>query len=221
MRAVAAGEIAGADRLLAVGADQGRGHAVVVLLESGQADAAFDRRPELGKAFPQNPFGGVLRHQHEPERHVARHRDVEARHLLAVDVDDLPPHLDGGIEHLAQHAHALVDLQGARLHADGLGVLRRFEQRIDDADVNAAAAQFDRGGETDGSASGDEHIDVGHAESFGRGRGCTEYRGRGCIGAGAYPRGRGRGRFGDVRAGIPTGWTYRSSRRRVSATAAT
>ena len=94
-----------------------------------------------------------------------------------VDVDDLPAHLDGGVEDLPQHAHALEDLQGARLDADGLGVLRRFEQLVDDAAGDTAAAQLDRGGQTDRSSSGDENVSGGHGRSRsfgGHKRGCPD-----------------------------------------------
>ena len=53
--------------------------------------------------------------------------------LLAVDVHDLAAELDRLVEHLAQDAHALEDLQRSRLDSDGLGVLRRFGQLVDDA----------------------------------------------------------------------------------------
>lgn len=75
-------------------------------------------------------------------------------------------HLDGCVEDLAQHAHLLEDFQCTWLYANGFGVQRWLEKRVDDAAVDAASGQFDGRGQADGPSAGDEHLrlqGVGHA----------------------------------------------------------
>ena len=59
-------------------------------------------------------------------------------------------HLDGRVEDAVQHTHLLEDLEHTWLYANGFGVLRWLEQRVDDAAVDAAPRQLDRRSETDG-----------------------------------------------------------------------
>ncbi len=165
MRTVRADEVGDADGLLAVRSLEGRGHPVVVLLEADQPDVALDRGAECGEPFPQDPLGLVLRDADEPERDVRQRWELEPADLLTVHVGDLPGELDGGVEDLSHDAHPLEDLQGARLDADGLGVLRRFEQLVDDAAVDATAPQLDGGGQPDGAGSGDEDVSGSHGRT--------------------------------------------------------
>ena len=140
MRTVGADQVCGAHGLLAVGPFERGRHALVVLLEADQPDVALDLGSEPREPFPQDPLGLVLRDADEPEGDVGQRRPGQAVDLLAVDVDDLAAELDRLVQHLAQDAHALEDLQGPGLDADGLGVLRRFEHLVDDATGDAPAS---------------------------------------------------------------------------------
>ncbi len=133
VRAVGADEIGRAHRLLAGVAGQGGGHTVGVLLEAGDPHATLDLHAVHRQLLAQDSLGGVLRNRDEAERHVVRHRHVELRNLLAVDVDDLAAHQQCRVENAAQHAHALEHLERAGLHPNGFRILRRFEKRVDDA----------------------------------------------------------------------------------------
>ena len=62
----------------------------------------------------------------------------------------------------AQHSDALEHFERTGLHTNGFRVLRRIVYRVDDAAADAAAGQFDGGGQADGPRSGDEHIGVSH-----------------------------------------------------------
>ena len=57
-----------------------------------------------------------------------------------------------------QQAHGLEYLERTWLHTNGFGVLRRFQEGIDDAAVDAATGQFDGRGEADRAAAGDEYL---------------------------------------------------------------
>jgi len=73
------------------------------------------------------------------------------------------PHLDARVQDAAQHPHALEHLERAGLHANGFGILRRLDQRVDDPAWDASAGQFDRGGQADRTRPGNEHIGLEHA----------------------------------------------------------
>ncbi len=93
----------------------------------------------------------------KPKGTSAGSGELDLRDLLAVDVDDLAAHLDGRVQDAAEHAHALEHLERTRLHPNGFRVLRRVGQRVDDSEVDAAAGEFDRRGQTDRARAGDEH----------------------------------------------------------------
>jgi hypothetical protein len=162
VRPFRADQVARPNALFAVCAGQCCSHAVGVLREADEPNTPFHLHAAHGELLAQNPLGRVLRDGDEAERHVGRQRHIELCRLLTVDVDDLAAHLDGRIENAAQRSHALEHLERARLHANGFRVLRRFEQRVHDAAVDAAAGQFDGGGQADGSSAGDEDLGVGH-----------------------------------------------------------
>ena len=161
MCSVGTDEVARTHRLLAVIAGQAGAHAVGILLESGEPKTPLDAHPACGELLTQNPLSRVLRNRYETERHVGRQCHVELRSFLTVDVDDLAAHLDGCIKDAAQHSDALEHLECSRLHANGFRILRRLEQRVHDAAVDAAPGQFDRGGQPDRPCSGDEHLGLG------------------------------------------------------------
>jgi hypothetical protein len=70
--------------------------------------------------------------------------------------------LDARVEDAAQHTHTLEHLERAGLYSNGLRMLRGIEQRVDDPAFDAAAGQFDGGGQPDGPRPRDEHLGVDH-----------------------------------------------------------
>ena len=84
--------------------------------------------------------------------------EIDLGDPLTVDIDDLPVHLDGRVQDSPQQAHGLEYFERTWLHTNGFGVLRRFQEGIDDAAVDAATGQFDGCGEADRAAAGNEYL---------------------------------------------------------------
>ena len=80
------------------------------------------------------------------------------RNLLTVDVDDLAASAIAASRMRRSTPMRLEYLERTRLHSNGFRVLRRRGQRIDDAAGDAAAGQFDGGGEADRAGTGDQHL---------------------------------------------------------------
>ncbi len=75
-------------------------------------------------------------------------------------------HLDGSVQDALKSTHGLEYLERTRLHPNRFGILRRFQEWIDDKAVDTAPGQLDGRGEADGAGTGDEYLrlrGVGHA----------------------------------------------------------
>lgn len=155
VRAVGADQVAAAQAAVAGIAAQRDRYAVGVLLEGGEPQPAFDVQAVHRQLVGEHALGLVFRDRDEAEGHVGGQGRYRLRHRLAVDADDLAAYRHRRVQDPPQHAHALEDLQRARLHADGFGILRCFEQRVDDAAGNAAPRQFG-GRQANGACARDE-----------------------------------------------------------------
>ena len=125
--------------------------------------------PAQCEFLAQDALGRVLRNRGEAERHIGGQRQIQLHSLFAVDEDDLAAHLDGRVEHAAQHTHALESLECAGLYPNGFRVLGRIEKGIHYAAVNSVSGQFDGGRQADRARARDEDIGVGHAVIMGAG----------------------------------------------------
>ncbi len=157
---VGAHQEGGALDALPVGGPQASGDALGVLLEPDQLHRALHRGPVAGELGGQQALGDVLGQGHEPERHVQGQVQVHPRDEGAVDVDELTPHRDSLVERVSEQAAALPHLQGAGLHTNGLGVLRRDGQPVDHPNAHPVADELGGRREPDRSGSDDEHVAV-------------------------------------------------------------
>jgi len=125
-----------------------------------QLDAPLGHATVPGQRLAQQPLGLVLRQGREAVGHVGWQREVDRGDLLAVAVHELTTDRERGVEDRREHACRLPELQRARLHPDGLGVLRRFGHLVHDTASHPAPTQLQRRRQADGSGSDDEHVDV-------------------------------------------------------------
>jgi hypothetical protein len=158
VRTVGPDEVTGVHRLLAVVAGHGGAHAVGVLFEPAEPQAALDLYSAQGQFLAQDSLGGVLGDSGEAERYVGRNGEIDLGDPFTVDIDDLPVHLDSRIQDASEQAHGFEHLERTWLHTNGFGVLRRFQEGIDDAAVDAATGQFDGCGETDRTTACNEYL---------------------------------------------------------------
>lgn len=128
------------------------------MLKVGHAHAALHLHAVHRELLAQDRLGGVLRNRDEAERDVVRQREVELRHPLTVDVNDLAAHPYRRVEDLAQHSHALEHLERSWLHANGFRILQGLEKRVDDAARDAATGELDRGRQADRAPARDQHL---------------------------------------------------------------
>ena len=137
------------------------GHAVGVLLEGPQLARALHAAAEPLEPAEEQALDPVLRKGEEAKRAVG-HREVDALGLLAVDVDDLPPHPPAVVDRLAGDAQVVPDLERARLDADRLDQPGRLGEAVDDAAADAVAEQLGRHRQADRAGAGHEDVGVGH-----------------------------------------------------------
>jgi hypothetical protein len=97
----------------------------------------------------KQPLGDVLRERDEAIRDVRRRCQIHPRDLFPVDINELPTKRGGGVQSVAQHTKVLPHLQRARLDAHSLGVLRRFDEPVDDPAPNSSSQQLDTHGQAD------------------------------------------------------------------------
>src|SRR5262249_9123692 len=138
---------------------QRRHDPVRLFAELPQLDAAPDRRAKRGEVRREDPLGLVLGQAEELIRYLGDVGQPDLR-LLTVDEHSLAPEPDAGVDHRPGDADTLPDLQGARLHADGLAGVGSLGELVDDLAAYAVAPQLARQHQADRPRADDQNVRV-------------------------------------------------------------